>query len=744
MPTSGGNSVAHPTSALFFRVEILDVAILPAKLNDAQVLTHLHRFLLARWKETYKHIELKPIVQDTKQPGWATGGSRVSLPLFITLQDWISFVGGQMEHNLVGRLHLSTAQKKAYWIRFGVVLYSLQQADLIRDAVKLASSKDSLLDREMFENGLIEFRYFSLLLWMQCWRVVNLSGLSASILPSKAAGFGAAVEITPRSQGRQRSVSDGAIDSYPVAGKMMELHGRSPKYSTLSPRGLLAKFGALSPPATQLDELSQTARDLFTRSLPTLLCLIGFHFQYLCKEPATTPEIEPSTSSESLSRLYLSTGHLKFLSLLLQLRQPSNFNALEDSTKRMPVNSKGLEKALYTELLNAKAITVTQVAPLVSVADFVKWFEKCVVVQVASVDVVTSSFLTSNSMGISPIPSRAYYRCRGELVPPYSKSSLLSPRGVSVDEIDIPSTDAISAARRDRRAVTRHRSASADHILISGKKREIFFLPSSQSRCNVCVTDCSDCVVFANSAFTEVKIVNVRNCRLVFPCVSGTVSVHFCKNITLHSASVGCLISNAYDVKAYLLTATPPVIVGDTRDLSVAPYNIEFSHLLELLNSAGLGFNSSLSNWCAPIVCPLSAMGRTSTPRETVKSEYQEEGMTPTVLKPQEFDILHVPCDSTKFPITTGNLILPEKYAKIYLDEQQRKQIALANFLKKLDACPTAEERRCFMQRVESRFSEWLQNNRKYSEILLMNRETHGSDNLLFDRLRPHSEIEGI
>eukprot|EP01053_Blabericola_migrator_P001852 Blabericola_migrator_1__1851@NODE_1501_length_4402_cov_191_113033_g984_i0_p1_GENE_NODE_1501_length_4402_cov_191_113033_g984_i0NODE_1501_length_4402_cov_191_113033_g984_i0_p1_ORF_typecomplete_len746_score94_23TBCC/PF07986_12/4_9e19CAP_C/PF08603_11/8_4e03CAP_C/PF08603_11/4_3e03CAP_C/PF08603_11/0_041_NODE_1501_length_4402_cov_191_113033_g984_i010313268 len=736
--------------SLFFRVDILDVAILPTKLNDIQVLTHLQRFLVARWAATYKHIELKPIVHDPKSTSWATGGSRVTLPLFITLEDWISFVGGPTESTTHqgGRLHLSTSQKRAYWVRFAVVLHSLQQADLIRDAVKLQASKEVTLDKDMFEKSLIEFRYFSILLWMQCWRVIHV-GLTANVLPTKATGFGATPEVTPRSQGRQRSVSDGAIDGYSLARKSAPepLHSRSPKYATLSPRGLLTKYGGggLSPSGTQLDELAQSARDLFTRSLPTLLCLIGFHLQHISVHAMDIADVTRlDGETPDLAKLYLSTGHFKFLSLLLQLRQPSLSAAEDETLKRQPVNSKALEKTLYTELLNAKAMTSTQVAPLVSVNDFVHWFETSISLEIASTDALTSSFLTSSSSSVhSSLPSRAYYRGRtAESAHAYAKVNMLFPKSGSVDELDAPSSsESLAHIKRERRAVMRYRSASADHILISGKKKEIFFLSTnSTTRCNVSIIDCSDCVVYATSLFAEVKIVNVRNSRLVFACVSGTVSVHFSKNISLHAASVGCLISNAYDVKAYILCATPPVIVGDTRDLSVAPYNVEYSGQLELLAAANMGFRSSLSNWCSPIVFPLGSIGRISTPRDTIKSDYIEEGMTPTVLKPQEFDILHLPFDTTQFPITSGHLVLPEKYVKVYQDERNRRQLALADFLKKVAACTTPEIRRAFLNRVEARFGEWLQNSRKYNDLVLLNREPHDDRN----RSRPQSEIEGI
>lgn len=103
--------------------------------------------------------------------------------------------------------------------------------------------------------------------------------------------------------------------------------------------------------------------------------------------------------------------------------------------------------------------------------------------------------------------------------------------------------------------IGRHRSASAEHYLIVGKRRELLLLNSNSvaSSFNLsggqgpphCVDltliDCVDTTIYALTSFRNVKILHCKNCVIIAPAVAASVLVHFSRNLAVHIASVSSL-----------------------------------------------------------------------------------------------------------------------------------------------------------------------------------------------------------
>lgn len=245
--------------------------------------------------------------------------------------------------------------------------------------------------------------------------------------------------------------------------------------------------------------------------------------------------------------------------------------------------------------------------------------------------------------------------------------------------------------------------------------------------------DCVDTTVYGLGCFRNVKITHCRNCIVILPAVSASVIIMFCRNITAHVASVGLLIANSYDIDISTLCITPPIIAGDTRDIVMGPYNVIMYGQRTLMNHAGFDFGpNTINGFTTSLVVQLSGGGRAAggvaTPRETdhgstaVRSNLTatvDEGFRPALRPLADFSVVVVPGESSSAisgllpsePVGMENsdsLVLPQVYAEALEKKRRRTSSLLLKFLTKLESFESEKEMEDFLQKVESRFSDWL------------------------------------
>lgn len=87
------------------------------------------------------------------------------------------------------------------------------------------------------------------------------------------------------------------------------------------------------------------------------------------------------------------------------------------------------------------------------------------------------------------------------------------------------------------------------------------------------------------------QINNCINCTIMVAAVNKTCSIDKCENVIICVASNFIRIGNSVDCTIHSFTQmAPPIIYGDTRNLTMAPHNVSYLELNNHLRAADIFF----------------------------------------------------------------------------------------------------------------------------------------------------------
>lgn len=187
---------------------------------------------------------------------------------------------------------------------------------------------------------------------------------------------------------------------------------------------------------------------------------------------------------------------------------------------------------------------------------------------------------------------------------------------------------------------------------------------------------CSRASMYFLQPFASAIIVGCTDCTIVLPAIGGAVLLSGCERVAITVACVKLVVRNCLDCDVRLAVLTSTVVYGDSRGLSIAPFNCSYRQQRAHMQWARLqALHNAASNvWSS--VCDVSACVETPPPTCS-PSGYaldligEGEGMplptppesTCTTLHHDKFFFVTVPMREQHLPAELCAIPLPLEYA---------------------------------------------------------------------------------
>jgi hypothetical protein len=258
-------------------------------------------------------------------------------------------------------------------------------------------------------------------------------------------------------------------------------------------------------------------------------------------------------------------------------------------------------------------------------------------------------------------------------------------------------------------------SPAARSVNISGLNRTTWFQrPLSAEIDFLNITSCIDCVIYVPTHVHFCLIAGCHECTIIMGAVSAVCTVHTCEKISVHVAAHCFKMENSIDSAAYLFCHIPPILTGDTRGIKLAPFNVLYSQMNAVLQSAGMKLEAEYVNaWAHPICCTLGSPDETLSHRSGNLDELNTS--TYHFVHPANFQPVVVP-DSNPTPALRGEtcqLCLPQ----VYDDALKNRGEEMQNFHKMLSEITDEGKRKRAQQAIQGHFREWLQSTGKARQL---------------------------
>merc|ERR1719277_1299173 len=99
----------------------------------------------------------------------------------------------------------------------------------------------------------------------------------------------------------------------------------------------------------------------------------------------------------------------------------------------------------------------------------------------------------------------------------------------------------------------------------------------------LCINSCNDSTIYITSRVRFCLIAGCHECTVIMAAVSEMCTIHNCEKISVHVAARSFKMENCVDATAYLYCHMPPILTGDTRGIKMAPFNVLYSKMPEVL-----------------------------------------------------------------------------------------------------------------------------------------------------------------
>lgn len=219
------------------------------------------------------------------------------------------------------------------------------------------------------------------------------------------------------------------------------------------------------------------------------------------------------------------------------------------------------------------------------------------------------------------------------------------------------------------------------------------------------IVNCNETTVYIPHASQFVTLVGCTDCEIVALAVTGGVVLNSCDRVTVRVVTGSLRFENSTDCVAYAYTQRAIALSGDTRGITLAPFNVICSFHQTLLNAAtGIHPDASHSiTWALPICCTL-----TDAPY--------------AILSPDKIRLVHFPEFAPEVEVDRVAVSWPE----IYVTALNEKLAQLAHFKSEITSLSDEGSIQKMNTILMGHFREWISANNKAKHMLdiIKSRET--------------------
>ena len=218
----------------------------------------------------------------------------------------------------------------------------------------------------------------------------------------------------------------------------------------------------------------------------------------------------------------------------------------------------------------------------------------------------------------------------------------------------------------------------------------------------VVVADCQDAAVYCLLPAEYCLVQGCSDCTIVVGAVGRCLRVEGCSRVTVIAGCGQAVLSSCHDSVFHLGVNSPPLLLGDGRNVQLAPFNTAYDGLEGHLRQAGVSAATNL--WDSP-EAPGAVAGPTGDSLPEVAAAFH-------CLPPGNFAPFVVPFkgpggspgeEASK--LATNPFKLPEEYAAaVKAKVSAVKELRLALKGANLEEGARAELQSC----IQSHFKEWL------------------------------------
>ena len=243
------------------------------------------------------------------------------------------------------------------------------------------------------------------------------------------------------------------------------------------------------------------------------------------------------------------------------------------------------------------------------------------------------------------------------------------------------------------------------------------------------VAECVEGVVYALAPIRRAMVSNCRDSVVVLGAVGSLARLERCERTQLLVCCRRLVVSNCHDCTLYLATNTPPVFVGDNRNVVVAPFNTYYPSLRAHLEAVGV--DPSVNRW--DTVALLEEEG------ELVRAEVGHAGPGAAqaavhAMPPNKFVPFIVPVvengpggaaanADASTQTHTNPFVLPPEYAAA-LEAKVRSVAQLRGAVK--DAALSDTRRRELQGVIQAHFKDWLLHSGNMRQVFDLARQENG------------------
>eukprot|EP00927_Polykrikos_kofoidii_P008512 TRINITY_DN13531_c0_g3_i1.p1 TRINITY_DN13531_c0_g3~~TRINITY_DN13531_c0_g3_i1.p1 ORF type:complete len:550 (+),score=94.77 TRINITY_DN13531_c0_g3_i1:140-1789(+) len=248
---------------------------------------------------------------------------------------------------------------------------------------------------------------------------------------------------------------------------------------------------------------------------------------------------------------------------------------------------------------------------------------------------------------------------------------------------------------------------------ISGMSKTTWFQrPQSGEVDFLNITSCTDCIIYITFQVRLCLIAGCHECTIVMGPVSALCTVQNCEKISTHCAAHSFKMENCIDSCAFLYCKIPPILTGDTRGIKLAPYNVLYSTIGELLQVGGMTPEVEFVDiWAHPVCCTLGQVDETLGARSG--SFDDSSNSTYHFVHPKSFQPVVIPEVNGRTAIQRPVLCLPQ----VYDDAFQSRVEEMQDFHQQLASINDEGKRKRAQQAIQGHFREWLQTTGKSRQL---------------------------
>jgi hypothetical protein len=213
---------------------------------------------------------------------------------------------------------------------------------------------------------------------------------------------------------------------------------------------------------------------------------------------------------------------------------------------------------------------------------------------------------------------------------------------------------------------------------------------------DIYIVNCTETSIYVSEAIRNVSVVCCSDCDIYLMGVSGFCTLSNSDKVVIRAVTGNMRVENSTDCVGYIYTSRSVVLTGDTRGITLAPFNVLYSgHATIFQSGTGLHPDSSHATlWAQPICCTLT------------ESPY-------TLLPPERFRLVSFP-EAKLHSDLSLNVCIPQ----VYVDALREKQLSLESLRNAILTIPDEASIAKVNAVVSGHFREWLTNNQKTRIIL--------------------------